>query len=291
MALEERAKAVQKLFRNPSPGIRQRALSIGATVLSDDSIERFIRNEADDVIRNAGLEILKLKGKRSFSLIVALLKDQEPDVILQAILVLDHLRDPRAFNALRTLLKHENPNVVQAAITAIGHLGDARAIPEMLPFLKSDPWLQMASIQALGDIRSPIAVKPLKRLLPDFLLGRFVAEALARIGGSQAFLALSEHWVYFHAELEAESMIGFLAYILEGLSKKPKVAPDYFEALSSYLHDGSEPVRAATARCFLVLGPSQNDEQAIRVLAESNNDLPELPVCLWTSRMPLRVST
>jgi HEAT repeat protein len=284
MALGERAEAVEKLFRNPSPGIRQRALSIGATVLSDNNIEKFIRNEADDVIRNAGLEILKLKGKRSFSLIVALLKDHEPDVILQAILVLDHLRDPRAFNSLRALLKHENPNVVQAAITAIGHLGDARAIPELLPFLKADPWLQMASIQALGDIRSPIAVKPLKRLLPDFLLGPFVAEALALIGGSQAFLALSEHWVYFHAELEAEPMLGFLAYILEGLSKKPKVTPAFFEALSSYLHDRSEPVRAATARCFLVLGPSQHDEQAIYVLADSYHNLPELPVCLIRRR-------
>lgn len=284
MALDERAKAVEKLFRNPSPGIRQRALSIGATVLSDNSIEKFIRNEVDDVIRNAGLEILKLKGKRSFSLIVSLLKDHEPDVVLQAIIVLDHLRDPRAFNSLRTLLKHENPNVVQAAITAIGHLGDARAIPELLPFLKADPWLQMASIQALGDIRSPIAVKPLKRLLPDFLLGPFVAEALARIGGSQAFLALSEHWVFFHAELEDEPMLGFLAYILEGLSKKPKVAPAFFDTLSSYLDDGEEPVRAATARCFLVLGPSQNDEKAIHVLADSYNNLPELPVCLIRRR-------
>jgi HEAT repeat protein len=136
----------------------------------------------------------------------------------------------------------------------------------------------MASIQALGDIRSPIAVKPLKRLLPDFLLGPFVAEALARIGGSQAFLALSEHWVFFHAELEAEPVLGFLAYILEGLSKKPKVAPAFFDTLSSYLNDGAESVRAAAARCFLVLGPSQNDEKAIHVLADSYNNLPELPV-------------
>jgi HEAT repeat protein len=284
MALEERAEAVEKLFRNSSPGIRQRALSIGATVLSDNNIEKFIRNEADDVIRNAGMEILKLKGKRSFSLIVALLKDHEPDVILQAILVLDHLRDPRAFNSLRALLKHENPNVVQAAITAIGHLGDARAIPELLPFLKADPWLQMAAIQALGDIRSPIAVRPLKRLLPDFLLGPFVAEALARIGGSQAFSALSEHWMYFHAELDAEPVLGFLAYMLEGLSKKPIVTPAFFDTLSSYLDDSAEPVRAATARCCLVLGPSNNDGQAINVLDDSYHNLPELPVCLIRRR-------
>lgn len=284
MALGERAEAVEKLFRNPSPGVRQRALSIGATGLSDNNIEKFIRNEADDVIRNAGLEILKLKGKRSFSLIEALLKDHEPDVILQAILVLDHMRDPRAFNSLRALLKHENPNVVQAAITAIGHLGDARAIPELLPFLKADPWLQMAAIHALGDIRSPIAVRPLKRLLPDFLLGPFVTEALARIGGSQAFLALSEHWVYFHAELEADPVLGFLAYVLEGLSKKPKVVPAFFDTLFSYLDDSAEPVRAATARCFLVLGPSKNDEKAIHVLADSYHNVPELPVCLIRRR-------
>jgi HEAT repeat protein len=284
LALEERAEAVEKLLRNPSPGIRQRALSIGATVLSDNNIGHFIRNEADDVIRNAGLEILKLKGTRSFSFIVSLLKDNDPDVVLQAILVLDHLRDPRAFNNLRTLLTHENPNLVQTAITAIGHLGDARAVSELLPFLKADPWLQMAAIQALGDIRSPIAVKPLRKLLPDFLLGPFVAEALARIGGSQAFAALADHWGNFHSELEAEPMLGFLAYVLEGLSKKPKVSPVFLDIIVSYLDDTTEHVRAASARCLLVLGPSQNDKKAIHVLADSHKNSTELPVCLIRRR-------
>jgi HEAT repeat protein len=280
MAMEERRAAVEKLFRNPSQGIRQRALSIGAAVLSDESLVNFIRNEADDILRNAGLEILKLKGRHSFSLVLKLLKDSDPDVVLQAILVIDHLTDPRAFNSLRTLLKHENPNIVQAVITAIGHLGDARAVQELLQFLKAEPWLQMAAIQALGDIRSSMAVKPLKGLLPDFLLGPFVAEALARIGGSQAFLALAEHWVAFHTGLEAEPMLGFLAHVLEGLSKKPAPVPALTETFSLYLEDNNEQVRAAAARCILVLGQNKDDADAIQVLAESQNNSAELPSCL-----------
>lgn len=67
LPLNDRARAVCKLFRNPSPGIRQRALNIGAAVLTDDQLVDFIRNDADDVIRNAGLEILKLRGSRTFS--------------------------------------------------------------------------------------------------------------------------------------------------------------------------------------------------------------------------------
>ena len=48
-----------------------------------------------------------------------------------------------------------DPNVQQEAILAIGQLGDARSIPHLVPFLAADLWVQMAAVQALGDLRSP----------------------------------------------------------------------------------------------------------------------------------------
>jgi hypothetical protein len=45
-----------------------------------------------------------------------------------------------------------------------------------------------------------------------------------------------------------------------------------------------EHVRAASARCLLVLGPTQNDDKAIQVLADSHKNLTELPVCLIRRR-------
>ena len=135
LPLEERATAIEKLLHNPSPGVRSRALQVGAAILSDDKLVEFLRDDADAVRRNFALQIFKIRGHRSFSLAVGLLDDEDPDVVLQAVLILDHIKDPRAFEPLRAALRHPDPNVVQEAIVAVGHLGDARAIQDLLPFL------------------------------------------------------------------------------------------------------------------------------------------------------------
>lgn len=279
LPLHERAREVCKLFRNPSPGIRQRALNIGVAVLTDDQLIDFIRNDADDVIRNAGLEILKLRGPQTFSLSIKLLSDRDPDIVLQAILLLDHLRDPRAYIHLRPFLSNTNPNIVHVAITAIGHLGNASAIRDLLPFLKADPWLQMAAVQALGDIRSSQAVNPLQNLLTDLFLSLLAAEALARIGGPKAFSVLAEHWMKFHENLEAESMLELLAHVLEGLKKKPVVPKDLLRTIYPYLEHDLEKVRLAAARCVLVCGPCTGDQDALLILARDERS-EELPACI-----------
>ncbi len=279
LSLHERTREVCKLFRNPSPGIRQRALTIGAAVLTDDQLVDFIRNDSDDVIRNAGLEILKLQGSRTFSLATGLLKDSDPDVVLQAIILLDHLRDPRAYNHLRSLLVNKNSNLVQAAITAVGHLGNARAVRDLMPFLKSDPWLQIAAVQALGDTRSLQAIKPLQNVLTDLFLGSLSAEAIARIGGSKAFSVLAEHWIKFHENLEAESTLELLAHVLEELKKKPLVPKDLLRTIYPYLSHDHEKVRLAAARCILICGPSTGDQESLQVLAHADHS-EELPACI-----------
>jgi HEAT repeat protein len=279
LPIHERAREVCKLFRNPSPGIRQRALNIGAAVLRDDQLIDFIRNDADDVIRNAGLEILKLRGPQTFSLSIKLLSDRDPDIVLQAILLLDHLRDPRAYNHLRPFLSNANPNIVQVAITAIGHLGNASAIRDLLPFLKADPWLQMAAVQALGDIRSSQAVNPLQNLLTDLFLSSLATEAIARIGGSKAFSVLAEHWMKFHENLEAESLLELLAHVLEGLKKKPVVPKDLLRTIYPYLSHDLEKIQLAAARCVLICGPCTGDQDALLILAHSECS-EELPACI-----------
>lgn len=279
LPLHDRARQVCKLFRNPSPGIRQRTFNIGAAVLTDDQLIDFIRNDADDVIRNAGLEILKLRGARTFPLSIQLLSDRDPDVVLQAILLLDYLRDPRAYNDLRPFLSNTNSNLVQVTITAIGHLGSGRAVHDLLPFLKSDPWLQMAAVQALGDIRFSQAIKPLHELLPDLFLGSLAAEAIARIGGPKAFSVLAEHWMKFHDNLEAEYMLELLAHVLEGLKKKPVVPKDLLKTIHPCLSHDLEKVRLAAARCVLICGPGIGDQGALRILAHSERS-EELPACI-----------
>lgn len=280
MPKEERIAAIERLIRNPSPGIRSRALRMGAAAIPDERIKDYLRSDADDVLRNAGLEMLKMRGNRGFNLTVQLLKDDDSDVVLQAVICLTHLRDPRGLEPLRSVLHHPDPNVVQEAIVAIGQIGDARAIPDLLGFLDSDSWLQMAAVQALGNLRSPVAVPHLKRLLTDLLTGPIAAEALARIGGTNAFKALALHWLRFQNEVDTETTLGLLAHVLEGLPRPPTPIEGLRAALKDRLHDDQEAVRDAAARGILALGPGAEDTEAVAVVATTHRESSVLPACL-----------
>ncbi|HEY4564392.1 MAG TPA: HEAT repeat domain-containing protein, partial [Thermoanaerobaculia bacterium] len=272
MPLDTRVEALERLVRNPSPGIREQALRIGASVLPDSRLTEYLREPADAALRNAGAEILKLRGGRSLPLVIRLLQDPDPDVALQAVLILDRLRDPRALEPLHAVLGHADPNVQQEAIVAIGHLGDARSIRYLLPFLTSDLWVQMAAVQALGDLRSPEAVPHLADRLTDPLVGSLAAEALARVGGEPAFHALAFCWPAGGVEIDDEAMLGLLAHVLEGVPRPEEIGPlprGFREALSARLHDRSAEVSTAAARCLLALGASPWDGAAIEVLAGS----------------------
>jgi HEAT repeat protein len=280
LPLEERVEVLERLVRNSSPGIRGRALRMGAAVLSDDVLTAYLRNDADGVVRNAGLEMLKMRGNKGFALAVQLLSDPDYDVALQAVLILDHLKDPRALEPLRAQLRHSDPNVVQAVITGIGQLGDARTIPDLLPFLKADSWLQVAAVEALGDIRSPVAVEPLKPLLTDLIVGPIAAEALARIGGPQAFRCLSEHWLRFQQELDAETSLGLLAHVLEGLENPPPDVEGIRESLVEHLEHEQKEVQLASARCLLAMGPGPEDSACLEMLVTHTQHKTLLPACL-----------
>ena len=280
---EERVEAIERLIRNPSPLIRERALRTGAAVVSDERLESYLREGADDVLRNAGLEMLKMRG-RAMSLGIRLLKDPDPDVVLQAVLALGHVRDLRALEPLRGALNYEDANVVQAAIEAVGQLGDARAIPDLLPFLEGDPWLQLATIQALGDLRSSNAVPSLAKLLTDLLVGPVAAESLARIGGLKAFKVLAKHWLRFEEELDAEATIGLLSHTVEGLAATPKGQEALRASMVAHLDDDSEETVVAAARALLALGSGEEDDRTLAIVAESPADHSVLPACLALRR-------
>ncbi|HEV8632194.1 MAG TPA: HEAT repeat domain-containing protein, partial [Thermoanaerobaculia bacterium] len=277
---EERISAIERLIRNSSPVIRERALRTGAAVVTDERLESYLREEADDVLRNAGLEMLKMRGARAITLAVRLLRDKDPDIVLQAVLALGHVRDLRSLEPLRAALNHEEPNVVGAAIEAVGLLGDARAIPDLLPFLDGDPWLQLATIQALGDLRSPAAVTPLTKLLTDLMVGPLAAESLARIGGNKAFSALCKHWLRFRDELDPETMVGLLAHVLEGLPTTPRNQEELRGSCAAILEQSEDGTRLAAARCLLALGPGPQDTRALELVCEGPADASVLPACL-----------
>lgn len=277
---EERLATVAELVQDPSPAVRGEALRVGAVVLPDEAVVEFLRESADATLRNAGLEILKMRGGRGFALASKLLQDEDDDVVLQAVLVLDHLKDPRALEPLRRLLDHRDPNVVQAALTAVGHLGDARVVADLLRFLEGDLWFQFAAVEALGDLRAREAVEPVAALLTDVMVGAQAAEALARIGGPAAWDALCRHWLEFQDALEPGPYLGFLAHVAEGLGERPAEPEALRPALAERLAGDDEEARLGAARCLLVLGPGAEDALALDVLSAGGDGEAPLPTCL-----------
>lgn len=259
--LPDRPELVERLVRRAGPEIRDRALEIGAAVLSDSRLAELLRADDDAAMRNAGSEIFLLRGSRCLPAVLPLLADPEPDIVLQAVLILSRLHDPEALEALYGALSHSDLNVVQETILAIGRLGDWRSVGRLLPFLEGDPWVQMAALQALGDLRAPDGVAPLARKLQDPMMGPLAAEALARIGGPAAFEALAAPDALDAPRLE------LLAQVLEGLAVRVREPAGFRGKLAGLLTStGTE--RGAAARCLLCLGSGPWDAQALATLAE-----------------------
>jgi len=82
------------------------------------------------------------------------------------------------------------------AAEILGWLQSERAVPELVRVLEEsrDPYLVEAAARALGRIRSPAAVSPLRRvLISSFLVARIAAaQSLGEIGTRDAVRALEE---------------------------------------------------------------------------------------------------
>jgi HEAT repeat protein len=272
----ERAAALEALLRHRSATVRDAAVRMAAAALPLERVVGYLRDGEDHVLRNAGLEILKARGRDGVALAETLLADRDPDVVIQAVLVLDHIGDPRSLQALRAALGHPNPNVVQAAIVAVGHHGGDAAVEDLVPFLTADLWLQAAAVEALGDLRHRSAVAPLAGLLPDPVVGALAAGALARIGGPLAFASLAGRWLADGAD---EETLGLLAHIAEGCTERLDPPDGLVPALGARLAAGGGAGQSA-ARCLLALGPTGHDRDALHLLAAAWSEQAVLPACL-----------
>lgn len=249
---DEQLAVFERVIRSPRPQVRQRALGLGAAILSDSRLLKYLHEE-DDVRRNAAVEMLKLRRRRSLELACALLDDAEPDVVIQAIQVLAHLRDRQAVEPLANILDHDDPNVVQEAILALGRIGDVKALPAILPHLKGIPWVQAASLEAVGRLGSSRQVPEIEALLGDVNLEPLAVEALAKIGGIAALRALTRHWMERGEQFEPAFTLRRLADVIEGLTCAPPEIEGFEEALRAAVDNRVKEVRLAASRCLAAL--------------------------------------
>jgi HEAT repeat protein len=249
---DEQLAVFERIIRSPRPQVRQRALGLGAAILSDSRLLKYLHEE-DDVRRNAAVEMLKLRRRRSLQLAITLLEDPNPDVALQAVLVLSHLRVRSSFDPLVRALDHDDPNIVQEAILALGRLGDVRALPAIMRHMDGIPWVQAAALEATGRLGSSAQVPELERLLLDANLQPLAVEALARIGGVAAFEALARNWIEFGEPFEPAFTLRRLADVVEGVTCAPPEVDGFEDALREAANDRVKEIRLAASRCLVAL--------------------------------------
>lgn len=191
----ERWSVILKAVEDANWPVRESAIRLAARFLAPERLLDLVANHENSILRNSGIEALKLQGKLAVPDLLKALGHSDEDVVLFATQILGHLGDSSSADALIKLIDHENKNIAQAAMEGLGHLHESRATPYLLEKLKTDMWLQIGALEALGEIGDPRSVEPLLKYLEDDMLAPLAIEALKKVGDSRALEPLFEMFV------------------------------------------------------------------------------------------------
>jgi HEAT repeat protein len=128
-------------------------------------LESALKNNENDRVRNAAMEIYVALGQRSLPFLISLLNDADEEVRTFSGVMLGTLQNRGAVPSLIRALADLDMNVKHAAAEALGKIGDPRAVEPLIDALATDMWLQFPAAIALGDIGDSRAVGPLISLL------------------------------------------------------------------------------------------------------------------------------
>ncbi|HBB32985.1 MAG TPA: phycocyanin alpha phycocyanobilin lyase [Cyanobacteria bacterium UBA8803] len=156
-------------------------------------------NDSNARVRYAAVSQLDTLGNQDLPTTLAILRDRlvndsETDVQAAAADALAALKFTEAFDDLQQLYRQSSEWLLQfSIIAALGELGDVRAFSILEEALTSEVSLiQTAAISSLGELGDVRAVPLLIPYAtdPDWQIRYRLAQALARLGGSEARLTL-----------------------------------------------------------------------------------------------------
>lgn len=137
---------------------------------------------------------------------------------------------------IRVNLRHDENEGVIEAIRVLGTIGDREVGPTLSGVLRvaSDPEVQLATIEALGAVGGPLAVRPLKHTFrsPDWRLRAKSATSLGHIGDPSVNQVLSSGlvdsnwWVRRNSAAALASLPGGPGLLLRALGSDDSFARD-----------------------------------------------------------------
>ena len=270
-----REEAILAALEDEVPAVRERAIRLATRYIEPQVLGELVADGANATRRNAAIVALERQGPYAVPHLESMLARPEVDVVMFALQMLARIGDPSAVPSVTPLGRHPDPNVAQSAVEALGRLRSAGAVPTLLELLQGDLWIQLAAIDALGEIGDPAAVAPLVALVPDSIVAEPAVRALQRIAAPESLELLLHRLlmvrerplrdalllaigvvidlhpdpvpvaVQYSGELELDPSRDGLAYLEEILQGDPSGTPP--AAGPGDDRDGENLLRAATA--------------------------------------------
>jgi HEAT repeat protein len=187
-----REAAVLAALEDEAPTVRERAVRLAARHIEPQVLGALVADGANAARRNGALSALERQGPYAVPHLVELLRSSDSDVVMFSLQVLARIGDPVSTTRILPLLEHPDANVAQAAIEALGRMRAGDAVPALLELLDRNVWLQLAAVNALGEIGDPAATRALLGLVPDSFVAEQAVRALQRITAPESLQPLLE---------------------------------------------------------------------------------------------------
>jgi HEAT repeat protein len=182
----EREAAILAALEDEAPTVRERAVRLAARYVEPQVLGALVADGVNAARRNGALSALERQGPYAVPYLVELLQSADSDVVMFALQVLARIGDPISTGSILPLLGHADANVAQAAVEALGRMRAADAVPALIDLLEGSVWLQLAAVNALGEIGDSAALAPLLRLVPDSFVAEQAVRALERIAAADS---------------------------------------------------------------------------------------------------------
>jgi len=178
----ERLVVILAALEDEAPAVREQAVRYAARYLEPARLVRLVANDERAVLRNGAIAALERQGPYAVQPLESVLAaPADAELAMFTLQVLARIADHHSAAAVLPFVRHANANVAQAAIEALGAFRAAEAVPDLLALMGGNLWLQLASVNALGEIGDARAAGPLLELAPDSLLAIPALHALGKL--------------------------------------------------------------------------------------------------------------
>jgi HEAT repeat protein len=224
---EERQTLVLAAFEDDASAVREQAIRLATRYIEPETLGALVADGDNAARRNGALAALERQGPYAVPYLAKLLASPDGELVMFALQILARIGDVSATPGILPLLHHADPNVAQAAVEALGRLRATAAVPALLEQLHGNLWLQLAVVNALGEIGDPTAVTALLTLVPDSFVAEQAVRSLQRIAAPESLEPLLGLLTAVHERPLREVILEAVGVVLD-LHPEPASAGERF---------------------------------------------------------------